>query len=676
MKKLKSIKIKLIIILITFAVVPILFFSFSEVIMNQIILKSQIKKQLKLSVKLKQSTLDNFYKIVRKNALSLSDNKALQRLLITINNGTSEKRLINNQYYKDAFNLLRNYQENHWGFFHHIMVTDLRGKVVLSPPHGKSTSSHYGQNISESIFFKKALKEPQISDFFSFSEANHYHQQYLQPVKNRYGTVIGIIAFEIEIAYVKKIMAQHFNDIKSAHIYLATLKGREVTRLKKDPITNLPEKMINKAIKEKIIISNYSNLKGEDVIGIGIFDKEYPWVLIVEMNKAEMFEVITNQFLRIILTLALFIIVAVIISRIIGRRFTEPIISLTNAAGKVTKGDFKAEIDIQLNDEIGNLVDNFNIFIRTTRSIINDIQDISLDVSTNSTELSSSSLHFNETAQSQASSAEEITATVEEISAGMDSIAFGANKSFENLSSLLVNMDKLSVIIENMSKEVKTTVDKTDNMDVFARKGENALEGMSKTMKNVFDSSNDMMNIIKIISDISEQINLLSLNAAIEAARAGDHGKGFAVVADEVSKLADQTAGSLKDIDTLIKENNVEINKGLQQVDETLEMFGKINKDIISVSNLMKNVYSHMLEQIDSNKIVNDDAKDVQKIADEINVSIKEQKNAIAEIVRSLTLITELTQQNASGAEEIAASSEELSASADNLQEKITFFKV
>ena len=123
-------------------------------------------------------------------------------------------------------------------------------------------------------------------------------------------------------------------------------------------------------------------------------------------------------------------------------------------------------------------------------------------------------------------------------------------------------------------------------------------------------------------------------------------------------------------------ENNIEINRGMDQINSTLDMFSKLINDINSVSTLMQNVHDYMVKQISSNKTVNDGAKNIQKISDEINVSINEQKNAISEISNSLNLITELTQSNASGAEEIAANSEELSATADVLQEKISFFKV
>ena len=115
------------------------------------------------------------------------------------------------------------------------------------------------------------------------------------------------------------------------------------------------------------------------------------------------------------------------------------------------------------------------------------------------------------------------------------------------------------MIILEMGQKTRDTSSLTESISDQARTGSKSLEDMNESITKISASSGEVKNIIGIINDISDKINLLSLNAAIEAARAGEAGRGFAVVADEISKLADQTAQSIKGISDLIRENDSEI---------------------------------------------------------------------------------------------------------------------
>ena len=134
--------------------------------------------------------------------------------------------------------------------------------------------------------------------------------------------------------------------------------------------------------------------------------------------------------------------------------------------------------------------------------------------------------------------------------------------------------------IPETSAMIRETAEVSTQISLKAREGEQSMTGMNSAMTRIIQSSEEMTGIVKIINDISERINLLSLNAAIEAARAGDAGRGFAVVADEISKLADQTASSIKSIDTLIRTNESEIGKGNQNVGAAVEKINYIISDI------------------------------------------------------------------------------------------------
>lgn len=195
-------------------------------------------------------------------------------------------------------------------------------------------------------------------------------------------------------------------------------------------------------------------------------------------------------------------------------------------------------------------------------------------------------------------------------------------------------------------------------------------------MTAITESSKDMMNIIKIINDISEQINLLSLNAAIEAARAGDAGRGFAVVADEISKLADQTAQSLKDIDRLIHQNGEEIEKGKGSIDMTTATIQDVTDGITAMAEKIQGISTSMSRQLNVYQDVRSQADIVRTRSEEITNSVDEQKIAMKEIMMSVSNINELTQSNAAGAEQMASNSENVATMSKKLKSDLGFFKV
>ncbi len=199
---------------------------------------------------------------------------------------------------------------------------------------------------------------------------------------------------------------------------------------------------------------------------------------------------------------------------------------------------------------------------------------------------------------------------------------------------------------------------------------------MNSSMLRITESSGKMQNIVEIINDISDKINLLSLNAAIEAARAGEAGRGFAVVAEEISKLADQTAASIKEIDQYIRSNASEISAGMASISETTNTMISIIEGINRISAMMEEIAHNMSNQKSISANVHENATAVQRRAEEITFSTDEQKKAMDEIVKSISHINELTQANASGAEEISGSSENLAAMAETLKESVEYFKL
>ncbi len=260
----------------------------------------------------------------------------------------------------------------------------------------------------------------------------------------------------------------------------------------------------------------------------------------------------------------------------------------------------------------------------------------------------------------QAAAIEEVTASIEEIAAGVDSVADIARGQGESQKRLADVLDGLSLVTQRVNEIIAETLRETDLVAVRALSGEKSLISMSEGMKKIGESSLEMTNILGIIHDISDQVNLLSLNAAIEAARAGDAGRGFAVVADEISKLADRTSMSLKDIELLIKTNDAEIQKGIAGVNAAVGIISTIIEGVDSIDARIKTLVEHTEKQKESNKMVNAGTEELRRRSEEIGIATEEQKNAIDEITKAMSEINKLAQENSTGAGEMVADSQNL----------------
>lgn len=314
--------------------------------------------------------------------------------------------------------------------------------------------------------------------------------------------------------------------------------------------------------------------------------------------------------------------------------------------------------------------------LRRIKELLESVREISEKLAIASSQMTDTSKNFSENAQNQAAFAEEITATIEEISAGVENVAKSAEYQYTGISSFAEKSAELSGLISEMEAKIQEALGLTESIEKNAKSGARMMEGMSASMGKIIASSGEMSGIVQIIKDISDQINLLSLNAAIEAARAGDAGRGFAVVADEISKLADKTAMSVKEIESLISGNEKEIQIGMESVRGTVGTIGVIIKGVEEINNMVNVLADFMRRQSEVNAIVMEESIGVKERAEEIRNAAEEQKNASSEIVKSVSGINELTQANAAGAQNITESSEEIRTMSDILKARVSMFEL
>jgi methyl-accepting chemotaxis protein len=393
-------------------------------------------------------------------------------------------------------------------------------------------------------------------------------------------------------------------------------------------------------------------------------------------------EATENESRRIIILVSAIVVVSVflgiVISILISSSIRRPLNLLTGRVKDIAEGegDLTMKIAVANRDETGILSSLFNSFIDKIRDVIRETKEASSSLSSSSREMNLTTVGFSENIRDQAASSEEISSTLEEVSASVDSIASSISSQYEKIGTAVEHLGRLTESIQSIDSVIKKSRELSEEISTTTRDGMKSMDAMTASMAKITESSVKISGIISMITGISDQINLLSLNAAIEAARAGDAGKGFAVVADEISKLAEQTSESVKEIDTLVNLNKTETASGLKDVSSANEMIRSSIESITLISAQINEIFNLMRNQISIHQNVENEMSLLRTISDEINGAMSQQKTAFTEIMKSITQISERSQENAAAAQTLADISARIEQLSRTLDSKVGFFKV
>lgn len=316
---------------------------------------------------------------------------------------------------------------------------------------------------------------------------------------------------------------------------------------------------------------------------------------------------------------------------------------------KFAAGDLSVQLNIEnKNDVIGRLFNGFNKVVGNIRNIIIKITEAVQATASAANQISSSTEEMAAGAQEQSSQTTEIAGAVEE----MTKTIYETTKNTGQASEASKNAGKSA---SEGGKVVEETISGMNKIAEVVKQSAETVQALGK-------SSDQIGEIVQVIDDIADQTNLLALNAAIEAARAGEQGRGFAVVADEVRKLAERTTKATKEIATMIKQ----IQKDTSGAVESMQQGTKE----VEAGKLLAEKAGKSLEEIIHG------AQQVVDIVTQVAAASEEQSSAAEQISKNIESISSVTQQSASGIQQIAHASEDLNRLTLNLQELISQFKI
>ena len=392
----------------------------------------------------------------------------------------------------------------------------------------------------------------------------------------------------------------------------------------------------------------YKSSDGADKL-LAFTKLENGWILYITIDKEVAFSSIQTMLIALGISGIIMVLLSLALLQLILNAQFKPLVKLNDVIKNLSSsdGDLTQRLTIQSSDELGKISQNINLFIQKIHTIITTAKTNSAENASVAHELSISAIDVGKRAEEEAFIVTKTTTDATALKVYLQESIASAASSKNELEEVTHSLKKVEENVSNLSKLLQNTA-------------HNEVE-LAHKLTLVSDNTNEVKNVLNVINDIADQTNLLALNAAIEAARAGEHGRGFAVVADEVRKLAERTQKSLVEINATINVVTQSINGVSVEMNTNSHTINKISDISIDVQSNVSEVTTVLGRTI---------ANTQKTVQDYIDTSTQ-----IDAITKDIEAISTLTNTNTRSVEEIAGASEHLHELTETLNNELSKFK-
>ncbi|MBU3127102.1 methyl-accepting chemotaxis protein [Clostridium tagluense] len=463
------------------------------------------------------------------------------------------------------------------------------------------------------------------------------------------GQVVGVVAIDLPLT----TLAQRISTKKvgsTGYVFISDVSGNILAHPQKELInTNAASKLSfwNKAKSENSGFVNYKD-NGTKKFGVYQTNELTGWKLVATLDESELSSDTKSILQTTFLMILVMGIISVFMSLLLSKGISNNILKLKEVFAKASNGDLTVSINASTKDEFNDLAISFNLMIKNISDLMHSVTSSSKTVLLTSTSLTNMS-------EGVTASISEVASAIEEVSIGATHQAQNAQNGASQIEDLSNRIDKISVNSNEMDKissntkdlgskgllMVNTLIEKSNKTKIATAEVNNIVQDMNESTKQI-------NAISETIANITEQTNLLSLNASIESARAGEAGRGFAVVADEIRKLADQSKTSTEEIKTIIASIQKKSDVAVNAIKSTETV---VNEQDLAVVKTQE-IFSEILKSIEVM---------ITKV-DEVKISIIDINEKKQSTVLEIENISAISEQTAASSEQVTASTEEITA--------------
>ena len=549
--------------------------------------------------------------------------------------------------------------------YYDIFLFDLQGNLVYSvfkeTDYATSFLTGPYKDTNFGDVYRKALKCDKPGTVF-IEDFKYYEPSYGAPASFTASPVfhdgkkVGVAIFQMPVDKINEIMTQNAGMGESGETYLVGSDRlmRSNSRFSEEPTIFTLE--VATAATAAAISGKAGTEIVDDYRGIPVVSSYSPlqlegldWSILAEMDLEEV--MIPAGTLRNWIAVAGSIAAAVVavVGLLFSMTLVKPIKLLSDRVNDIAEGegDLTQRVEVTSKDEIGQLGNGFNLFVQKIHDVVAEVGCVTREVAAAATEIAASSEEMSQGMSDQNDQVTQISASIEQMSTSVVEVARKSDEAANNAAESGKVAQEGGAVVGQTIEGMRAISD--------------AVSAGAASVAELGKRGEQIGKIIDVINDIADQTNLLALNAAIEAARAGEHGRGFAVVADEVRKLADRTTKATEEIGESIKAIQTETSEAVERMNAGTDQVAAGVQNATEAGESLK-------------RIVNG-AQEVAGMIQSIAAAAEQQSAASEEVSRNVESVSAVSRQAGEGANQAANAAAQLSTRAEQLQRLVDTFK-